>query len=311
MVSDAPQAVHADALELALLALQAPVVADAGPGDQAHHRRTDHAQAGNDGGQGGVVEEHGREEDGAGDQLYGDSDELGGRHHADLVDQLDAGGQIAGEALAEEAHLKAQQAPDEAVGVVHRQPDRQQPETALPEPGEQVHQSARSRQPGDYGRGPASFLSAQHLVHEEAQQQGQGEEGYRQQQPAAQREEQGPGDLPQPRPETGQHAGPGAAPAEARAAPEAQDDAGEPLIELLAVDQAVAVGRVVHQVARPAEALQHEEVVELPEDDERPLYVPQLLGLLAPSLGLEPVLPGGAADVGGVAAVAVDCAGLA
>ena len=223
----------------------------------------------------------------------------------------DAGGEIAAVAVGEESHPQAEQPPDEAVRVVHGEPHRQESEAALPQPGQQVHQAAGQGHSARQRGSPLGLPSAQDMVDEHAQQERQDGDGERHQQPAEQRERQRSGLVRKPGPQPAEDAGAGSAGTEVRSDLEAERDAGEPLVELLRGQRPVAVGRIVHQVVAAPHPLQHQEVIELPEDDQRHRHVVKLFRFPAPALGFQSVAARGARDVGGVAAVPVDGAHLA
>ena len=154
------QPVHPDALQLALLALQTAVLAHPSPGEQPHDVQVDGAQRRQRQRQRRVVQEQEQQEHAAGDQLDDHPNELLGRHGGDLVDQLDPGGQVAAVAVGEESHPQTEQPPDEAVCVVHREPHCQEPEAALPQPGQQVYQAARQGHPARQRNSPLRLPSA-------------------------------------------------------------------------------------------------------------------------------------------------------
>ena len=88
----------------------------------------------------------------------------------------------------------------------------------------------------------------------------------------------------------------------------AQRDPAVVLRELFSRQRAAACGRIVEMEIAFVESLEHDEMTELPEQDQRHLHLFQGLGAQAQAPAFEPVVPGGAGDACGAAAVAAHLA---
>ena len=160
--------------------------------------------------------------------------------------------QLAGHAMQEVADRQAEEVRQQALRPLDGQPYGQALQTALLQPRQQV-QRARRGGGGQREEAPARLSAAEHLVDEEAQQQGQREARQDHQQPARHRERQRRLDVAQPRPELAHDAaGPRAAGLEVRSRLQLQHDSGELLVELLRADAAAAVGGIVQVRSGPA-----------------------------------------------------------
>src|SRR5262249_43104613 len=100
-----------------------------------------------------------------------------------------------------------------------------------------------------------------------------------------------------------------ATPVEVRARLEGEHHAGEALVQLGIGDGARTHGRIVQVDLALAEALEHHEVVELPEQDQRWRELRQLLQLALETAGFGAIGARAPDDVARLAAVARDAAG--
>jgi hypothetical protein len=127
-----------------------------------------------------------------------------------------------------------------------------------------------------------------------------------------QQAEQGdePARMPQPRRHAAQDGGAGATALEAGQGPEGQGDAGEAAVELIRRDAAGAAGGVVDPgiAAGRVGAFQYDEMIEVPEDDQREGAAVQIRHLQPVALGGDAVAARGAQDAGGLGAIAGDAA---
>lgn len=160
-------------------------------------------------------------------------------------------------------------------------------------------------------RPPPRLVLHQHPIHEYGEQcrSHQGQQG--QHQPAGERIGQRAPGVAEPVRDTAQDAGACAAALECGATFEAQRDSREALAELVRREGAAARRRVVEKEAVTVEAFQDEEVIELPEQDERKRQGLELIHLHGAAGAFEAIVPGGARDAGGAGAVAADLAFLA
>src|ERR1700678_2608799 len=98
---------------------------------------------------------------------------------------------------------------------------------------------------------------------------------------------------------------------ELRGLVEDQRDPCEALIEFIRRNDARADGRIVEVDLVTAEAFDHDEMVEVPEDDHRQRQVAEVGGLLFITLAEQIETPGSSDYVAGFTAVARDAAGRA
>ncbi len=119
----------------------------------------------------------------------------------------------------------------------------------------------------------------------------------------------GPGRL-EPRGEQAEEFRRRAAALELRSRLEGQGDAGEGFRELREADAAPALDRIVQQGLPVSEPLKHQEVVEVPVQDQRPRQIGQLVGVLPEALRRQAIGAGCLEDVAGLGAVARHAAGL-
>ena len=309
---DVTEAHRADAGQHRLLALHLDVLVSSPPGHDAHQRHVRGREHGHERGQPWIVCEHQEQEEGAHDELDDDAGELRGRGGGDLVDELHALAQVTGEPMGEVLHREPEQVLQKAVPVDHRQADGELSQTALLQIAEQIGQRCRGTRGGDQDGTPRGGLpAAQHMVHQHAEQRRQGKTGNRQQQSARGGERERRLDRPQPLPEHADDAGSDTAGLERGAALGKQHHAGERPVELFRGDRTAAVGGVVDVVAPAAEALEDDEVVELPEQYRGEGHVGPLnpARLHAPSGEPQSVLLRRIHDVGGAARIATDPAG--
>ena len=218
---------------------------------------------------------------------------------------------VAGVTLLEEPLRHGQHVLFERTGPPTLQPPGQQP-TA-----QQLQLAAHGLQQDRQGHHPEQRFEpvtqprSPHLIHVDLAEHRHGQLGQDQQQSRQQAEQHRPGVLPQALQHQGPEGGRPAAAAESRRRPQLQHHTGEAGIKHLLAHPAGAGGGVVEGHPPAAEAFEHHEVIELPEQDHRQPPLAQVLHLHAIALARQAVEGGGAQQAGGIAAIAADAALLA
>ena len=174
--------------------------------------------------------------------------------------------------------------PEEARGGDQRELGFHAGETDLLEPGEHALEDGRGSEADEEGHQQAFVERDQHVVHEHLGDRRDREARDHQGQGRERDEDERRARVAEPGSEAAQQARLRAAPAEVGAGGEREAHPGESLVELLHGDPARAYVRIVHVDDLAPDPLQHEEVVEVPEDDHREGEVEQAFGV-APVAG--------------------------
>ena len=303
---DRHQADDRGALDVRLLPQQ-PVVELAGATvDQEERDEVDRSQADADQRQHGVEVEHQRAEEhdrehrqhSAGDQVRHDLGQL-------LV-QSDPHRHVAGGPLGEEVHRQPQHVRDELAGHLQGQ-HRLQPGEVVPlHPGETGQQHGSDRQGDQQRRHDVRAMADQEVVDEHLGQGGHGEARDDQGQAGDHQVQQRRAHRAGPAAESADRAGRAAAGGEVRAWLEAHHHTGERSVELRGARVPAATFGVVQVGTGVVEAVDDQEVVEVPEGDQRERKLTESLGLLAEAAGDQSVRPGRFHDPRRVAAVPGD-----
>jgi len=279
---------HAGQLSLFLEQAAAGVVPGAG-GDLQHHEIARHDGRGDQRQRYVVGQHHRRVEPHRQrvDRVHGQlvrqepGDAVVRRHPADEVSRV---------ALAEERHRQADQVPEEAGcrddGELGLHPGQ---EGAL-QPDQRALQDGREHQPSQQRVHPVRVSGYQHVVDEHLDHRRHGETGDEQGQRGQGAEgERAPG-AAEARAEAPQDARLRAGAAEVRASPEGEADARVAFFELLQGQAARSVARVVDVEALAPDPLEHDEMIEVPEEDHRERELEQILTPTAEPLCVQAVL---------------------
>ena len=253
-----------------------------------------------------IVGQHRRQKHRAHRHVDNEHQELAGQVLGDPVDGGDPVGQVADQPVLEELHRQAQQPRQAAVEADHRDADRQTVQETVLEQGKDVNQDAGAKK----GRhqSPPGPVVCQNVVHENTDACGNDQGQQRQHQSAGNR----PGNhAPRARAPGGQlpqQAWSLAARAEIRRTLESQGNVAVALVELFGGNRAAPGSGIVEVEIVSVEPFKNEEMVKLPEQDQRQLHLLERRAGQAQSAALETVVLGGAQDACGAGAVAAHLA---
>ena len=295
------QHLHADADQQALLA---PHRLDAnGPGgvEEMGEHAVQNAEQEHDQRERDVVRQQRGEQHRAHRHVDDEHEKLVRQVLRDPVDGRDPIGQVADQPVGKELHRQPQQPRQTLVVADDRDANRKPLQEAVPEQGQEIHEDAAAEQ-GRHQRAPTPPVF-QNVVHEDAQGYGNDERQQGQHERAGDRPRQHAPFAGEQGAQLRQQAGPLAAGPEAVAALESQRNSAVAPGELRGGNPAAPRGRVVQIDEVALEPFDDEEMAELPEHDQRQLQPVEQLGPDAQSAGLEAVVPGGAHDARGAAAV--------
>ena len=298
---------RADTCEQSLLALQgmAPVCLQAR--DRPRGRRVQHGQPDHDQRQQRLVDKYHRQEQDAHRHFDDEREKMLRQARGDPVDGQHARAQFAGDSMVEEFHRQTQQLRHVAIAGDYGYPNREALQTTLLEPGEAADQyRRRDHGPGDRTR--PGVATHQHAIDEDGQQRGDSEGQQGEPQPTDDGiSERGPA-TPQPSRKSAQDVGALTPSCERGPRRELQSNTGVALAEFVGGESAAAKSRIVDIVPLAIEAFDDDEVVELPEQDERERIFFQILPCQGIAGAFKAIVPGGTHDAGGGSAVAADSA---
>ncbi len=290
--------------ELSRLHRQQPRDALGAPVDLAQRGELEGEARDDDRGEPGIEAQHQREEEDGGDEVQHEVREVGGDRLRELLVQLHARGDLARRALDVEVHRQRERVREEALRGGEGCAREGGGEHLRLHPRKEPARDRRDEEPREQRLGHPGQPRRQHLVDEAAHEPGECQprrheyqaehDGDRDRAPQA-------GHVPR---ERAQHRGRLAAGREFRPALEREHHAGESLVELRGIDPAPAHGRVVQVRAAVAEALEDDEVVEVPEEDGRQRQRGEVGRLLAKAPRHEPVAARRTQQSAGLAAVA-------
>ena len=257
-----------------------------------------------------VQDEHASEEDGR-DALQEGSRQLPGQPLRDEVVQRDAVSEFARVALLEKGVREPEEVQKERAGLRDGHARLLVPERGGLEPREQEREQRRSRHEQREGAHPFDLFAGDDVVGENLPE-GRFEQS-RDHEPKSgeQREDHGRPRAGQSREKRLPRASAHAARFEIRSGRERERDARERFVHRSPVDGTGAGRRVVQEIPVVRYALEDEEVVELPEEDDRQRKVVQRFEILLVPRGLHAVGARDLQDVDGAASVAADAALLA
>ena len=251
-----------------------------------------------------VVAEHQRRIEPGGDQPDRADGQVARQHRRHPVVARDPVADLAGVPLHEELDGQPQHVPQEPAGGGNRQLRRRTHQEVLLQ-----RRQGRAQQRGDphahqQRTKPAVGAADENLVDEDLCERRDGETGDHQPQAGQHAERDRQPHASDPSRQRRDHAGLASALLELRARFEREHHARQPLVELLGGDGAASVGRIVEEHLARGESLQHQEMIELPEDDARRLDPVETLKLDLVARTGQPVPLPGRQHVGGGAAVA-------
>ncbi len=148
----------------------------------------------------------------------------------------------------------------------------------------------------------------QNLIDEDPLVRGQHQVGNHQSQPGQNHEDERGLRGRKPPDQADERAGPLPLLDELRAGLEGQSDSAVTALEFIEADRPSAAGRVVEVDLSPPRSLDDQEVVPLPEDNERRRPIEQPIGRLANGFAFQAMPPGGLLDIKRVTAITRDAA---
>ena len=276
------------------------------PGREPHDDQVDGDEGGHRQRQPDVVGEHGDAVDGRPEQVDRVDGQPVRKQPRDRVVGRDAGSDVAQAPLAEELHRQADDVPDEPHRRDHRQLGRHAGQQGALKPDQRAVGESDRPEPDEQRPDPGVVAPDQDVVDEDAQQRRQRQAGNDHRQRRQDREGQRPPSVAETRAQAHEDVRRPAAALEAGARFEREADAAETLVELLERDPGRPRARIVDVGVPAPEPLQHDEVVEVPEQHHGEWQAEQLLPVHAEALGRQPVPAGRAHHGRGVGAVARD-----
>ena len=244
----------------------------------------------------GVEDRHARADEGGG--------QLSGQQVGDAVVDCHARADVSGEPLREELHRQVHDVPQKPAGGRDRELGLQPEQVPALQPRENAGRGDRGAHGQEQRLRQLRRTPDEHVVDEQAQEGRRYQTGHDQQQTGADDVCQCRVRPRQPGAQRGRQASPDAPAPEVRPRLERESYAGERLIEFLRRHDPRPGRRVVQKDLPAPKALEHEEVVEVPVNDQRQRQVRQRRGLAPEPARDQPVAARALQHVAGLAAIA-------
>lgn len=245
------------------------------------------------------------------EQIGDGSGDLAGQQIGDFVIMFEPLGEITGEALAVEADWEAEQVIEKAATLKNGQFGAQADHEALAQGAEGEDKDGGDEHPDQHGAKPVMELLDQNFVDKDFGEDGDGEERDDEEQLSGENGGEGEAILAQTLAEAAPWTRGVAGRFKVGVRFDDEGDPGEGGMKLLHADAAVADRGIINPCVMAGKAFEDDEVVKIPVEDKRAGEFGEVAWLAAKPLGGKVVAAGGLKDIGSLAAIAGDPAGVA